>query len=106
MTEIPMTRLQELAGLAAANLPLAQFDQRFHRMNLKTFAVVLIEDLAEAKSIENVMLDRIVEIAVRHCGHKEVDATSDVNDMLRISSQEVFWTRYAYRIAAEINAVQ
>lgn len=107
MTEIPMIRLEQLAERAGENLPMAKLDPRFYRMNIKVFAADLLEDLEQVgNNIEHIMLDRIIEIAVKHCGHKEVDATSTVEDMLRISSQEVFWTRYAYRIAAEVNAVQ
>lgn len=71
------------------------------QLNLVRFYIVIAEDLARTP-IENIMLERFVEIATKHCGHKDSASYvsgGDLRGMMKASAMEVFYTRFAYQIA-------
>jgi hypothetical protein len=73
------------------------------RNKLVRFSIAILGDLYGGKKIDDIMLDRIVDLAVKFGGHTAIENVplTDVMALVKASATELFFVRFAYAIAAE-----
>jgi hypothetical protein len=105
-------RLRELAFAATYRTSLFGGDANVipHETlaGFQRFGQAVYDDMKDGTDVQDIMLERFHELAVEHAGFQPYDmyaAPGGIIDQMKLlssSSQELFYTRLAYQIAAEL----